>query len=142
LLLGFSLAALGLKLDLIVPASLARGIVPVLAVGVPLFDMTLVMIARWRDGRPVYLGATDHTAHRLHARGIRSASIALLAYAAQAACSALAFVISRTTDGVAGASSGLILPLVAVLIALLLRMQVEATHVPDVDRSVNSRPVP
>jgi hypothetical protein len=104
--------------------------------------MTLVTIARWRDGRPVYLGATDHTAHRLHARGVRPARIALLAYAAQAACSGAAFLISRTTDGVAWTSVGLIVPLAAVLLALLLRMQVETiTHVPDIDVPVDSRPV-
>ena len=143
MLLGFSLAALGLKLDLIGPTSLARAIVPALALAVPLFDMTLVMIARWRDGRPVYLGATDHTAHRLHARGVRPTWIALMAYAAQAACSALAFMVSRTTDGVAWASFGLIVPLAAVLLALLLRMQVVViTHVPDVEGRVDSRSVP
>jgi UDP-GlcNAc:undecaprenyl-phosphate GlcNAc-1-phosphate transferase len=143
LLLGFSLAAIGLKLDLIGPTSLVRAIVPALALAVPLFDMTLVMIARWRDGRPVYLGATDHTAHRLHARGVRPTRIALLAYAAQGACSAVAFIISRTTDGIAWASFGLIVPLAAVLLALLLRTQGDAiTHVPDVDGRVDSRPVP
>jgi UDP-GlcNAc:undecaprenyl-phosphate GlcNAc-1-phosphate transferase len=137
------LAAIGLKLDLIGPTSIVRAIVPALALAVPLFDMTLVTIARWRDGRPVYLGATDHTAHRLHARGVRPTRIALLAYAAQAACSAVAFMISQTTDGVAWASFALTVPIAAVLLALLLRTQIEAiTHVPDVDGRVDSRPVP
>jgi hypothetical protein len=52
-------------------------------------------------------------------------------------------MISRTTDGVAWVSFGLVVPLAAVLLGLLLRMQVEAiTHVPDVDGRVDSRPVP
>lgn len=134
LLLGFLLASLGLKLDLIGPTSPARAIVPALALAVPLFDMTLVTIARWSEGRPVYLGGTDHAAHRLHARGVKPWTIALIAYAAQGTCSILAFILSGATDGVAWASLGLTLLVAVLLLALLMRMQVAAiVDAPDVD---------
>jgi UDP-GlcNAc:undecaprenyl-phosphate/decaprenyl-phosphate GlcNAc-1-phosphate transferase len=124
LFLGSLLASLGLKLDLVGPTNLARAVVPALALAVPLFDIILVTIARWSEGRPIYLGGTDHSAHRLHAKGMAPGAIALLAYAAQAACSTLAFVVSRSNDGVAWVSFGLTLLLAAVLLTLLLRIQV------------------
>ena len=40
-------------------------IVPLLVLGVPLFDMLFVMWVRWRRGYPVMLGSPDHVALRL-----------------------------------------------------------------------------
>ncbi len=40
-------------------------VVPVLILGVPLFDMLFVMYIRWRRGIPVMLGSPDHVALRL-----------------------------------------------------------------------------
>jgi UDP-GlcNAc:undecaprenyl-phosphate GlcNAc-1-phosphate transferase len=134
LLLGFLLASVGLKLDLIGPTSPARVIVPALALAVPLFDMTLVTIARWSEGRPVYRGGTDHAAHRLHAGGMKPWTIALVAYATQGTCSILAFILAGTTDGVAWAAFGLTLLVAVVLLVLLMRMQVAAiADAPEVD---------
>ena len=130
LLVGFLLASIGLKLDLIGPTSLARAIVPVLALAVPLFDMLLVVIARSWEGRPVYLGSTDHTAHRLQAKGVRPRAIAVLAYAAQGGCSLLALIVSGATEGVAWVSFALTLPIAAALLTLLLRIQVQTMAAP------------
>ena len=126
LFLGFLLASLGLKLDLVGPTSLGRAIVPALALAVPLFDLLLVTIARSSAGRPIYQGGVDHSAHRLHAIGLAPWAIALLAYAAQAACSTLAFVVAGATDGVAWVATGLALPVAVVCLVLLLRIEVEA----------------
>jgi len=122
LFLGFLLAAVTLKLDLVEPPGLARGVVPALALAVPLFDMALVTIARLTGGRPVHRGGLDHTAHRLHARGLHRRSIALLAYSAQAACSALALFIARGTTGLAQTSLVLTVATAAAALALLLRI--------------------
>jgi hypothetical protein len=59
----------------------------------------LVVIARFRDGRPVMRGGTDHTSHRLAARGLTHARVALLAIAAQAACSILAVGLFLASNG-------------------------------------------
>ena len=135
LLLGFLLAALGLKLDLIGPTNLARAIVPALALAVPLFDLTLVMIARWRDGPPGLPGRDrPHGASAARERRAADRAIALLAYAAQAACSALAFMVARSNGrrglGVVRSDRAV----AVVFFALLLRIQVEAlTRAPDVE---------
>ena len=103
LLVGFLLAAIGLNLDLIGQAGVIRvGTLTEMfdtALAVPLFDTTLVVIARFRDGRPVMRGGTDHTSHRLAARGLTHVQVALLAIAAQAACSMLAVGLFLASDG-------------------------------------------
>ena len=99
LLVGFLLAAIGLNLDLIGQGGVIRVAVPLLALAVPLFDTTLVVIARLRDGRPVFRGGTDHTSHRLAARGLSHVQVALLAIAAQGACSILALALYVSSEG-------------------------------------------
>jgi UDP-GlcNAc:undecaprenyl-phosphate GlcNAc-1-phosphate transferase len=96
--IGFLLAALCAKLDLVGPNSVVRGAIPILALAVPLFDMTLVVISRLRERVPVHHGGTDHSAHRLTARGHSGRAVALTAYAAQAACSSLALWLARSPD--------------------------------------------
>jgi UDP-GlcNAc:undecaprenyl-phosphate GlcNAc-1-phosphate transferase len=90
LLLGFLLASLGLLLDLDVSNDLKRIAVQALIVGVPVFDTVLVVIARRREGRPITVGGTDHASHRLSGLGLSGREVALVAYGAQVACSAVA----------------------------------------------------
>jgi len=71
-LLGFLLAAVGIAY---VPAGagLPQGVswfTPILVLGVPAFDMTLVVVTRFLHRRPVYRGGKDHTYHRLVQLGV------------------------------------------------------------------------
>lgn len=45
---------------------------PILMLGVPIFDTTLVTISRWRRGEHFYHSGTDHTFHRLLKIGLSS----------------------------------------------------------------------
>ena len=121
LLFGFLLAALGLKLDLIGHDGWVRSSIPLLLLAVPLFDMVLVVIARVRDGRPVYLGGTDHSSHRLLQRGLRPRSVALTAYAVQAASVIAAVSLHTSGWGVVAAAGVTILALALVALGFLLR---------------------
>lgn len=87
LFLGFLLAALGLKLDLVGETSFARFVIPTLVLGVPVFDTMLVVLDRFRDGRPVYRGGTDHSSHRMATLGLSHRAIALATYGLQLVCS-------------------------------------------------------
>jgi len=93
LLLGFLLAAIALQVDLVGSSRVVSAAVPVLALGVPLFDTALVVVARVREARPPYVGGTDHTSHRLVALGLSSRQVALLTYAAQLGCSTVALLL-------------------------------------------------
>lgn len=134
LMLGFLLAALGLQLDLVGQGGLVRSAIPVLVLGVFIFDMALVTLARQVGQRPLFRGGTDHSSHRLVNWGAPPSWVAGAAYCIQMGLSALA--ISLT-----GAASDLALTLVlavgiaavAALLALLRlpepsRVQVEASR--------------
>lgn len=45
---------------------------PILMLGVPIFDTTLVTLSRWRKGEHFYHSGTDHTYHRLLKIGLSS----------------------------------------------------------------------
>lgn len=77
LLLGFMLAVLGINLEFAGRPLGATWMIPVIILGVPIFDTTLVVVSRIRRGIPVYQGGKDHTSHRLvttldmtHARAV------------------------------------------------------------------------
>jgi UDP-GlcNAc:undecaprenyl-phosphate/decaprenyl-phosphate GlcNAc-1-phosphate transferase len=63
--LGFMLGALGIAYNPVGFEPTASWYVPILLMGVPIFDTVLVVYSRARRGRPVYRGAQDHTYHRL-----------------------------------------------------------------------------
>jgi UDP-GlcNAc:undecaprenyl-phosphate GlcNAc-1-phosphate transferase len=72
--LGFMVAAIGIAY---VPAQagLPQGVswfTPILVLGVPIFDMTLVVVSRLRRGKPIYRAGQDHTYHRLVNLGLES----------------------------------------------------------------------
>jgi UDP-GlcNAc:undecaprenyl-phosphate/decaprenyl-phosphate GlcNAc-1-phosphate transferase len=78
--LGFLMATLGLKLRLEHASTISQWLVPVLILGVTIFDTTLVTISRGRRGLlPFTAPGKDHTAHRLVNLGIgqRGAVLAL-----------------------------------------------------------------
>lgn len=62
--MGFMLAALSMNAGY-TRVNLLAVISPVLILGIPLFDLLLVMIIRWRKGIPVTKGSPDHFALRL-----------------------------------------------------------------------------
>ena len=93
LLLGFLLASLGLLLDLQVESDLLRIGAQVLILGVPVFDTAFVIVSRLRGRRPVTVGGTDHSSHRLLGAGLSRRQVALVVYAVQAVCSTIAVVL-------------------------------------------------
>ncbi|HEY2803357.1 MAG TPA: hypothetical protein VGJ67_05505, partial [Actinomycetota bacterium] len=95
LLLGFLLAAIGLELDLVGPSGVVRATIAVLALGLPIFDLVLVVTARLVAGRPIHVGGTDHSAHRLAWRGLSPRRIVFALMGAQVVCSSLALALFR-----------------------------------------------
>jgi UDP-GlcNAc:undecaprenyl-phosphate GlcNAc-1-phosphate transferase len=65
LLLGFVVAVLGIKLRFPDRPLAVTWLIPIVILGLPIFDTTLVVISRLRGRRPVYLGGKDHTSHRM-----------------------------------------------------------------------------
>ncbi len=81
LFLGFMLAATGIKLRF--PTHPAEGtwFIPILILGLPIFDTTLVFVSRLRRGlNPLTHPGTDHLSHRLAALNLTRREVVLTLY--------------------------------------------------------------
>jgi len=63
--LGFFLASLGILYNPLNRNPESSWIVPIMLLGVPIFDTTLVVLSRFRRKQPIGTGRRDHTYHRL-----------------------------------------------------------------------------
>ena len=53
---------------------------PLLAMGIPIFDTLFIMLNRFGDKKPVYMPDTEHFHHRLLRLGLKQRHVAVLAY--------------------------------------------------------------
>lgn len=114
---GFLIAATLMAVPMGASTGWATVAVAGLAVGLPIFDTTLVVISRRRRGAPVLSGATDHTTHRLRALiGTPQAVCALLALV-QAILCGFAIEGSRLGNGAVIAFAAVTLAVGAAAIA-------------------------
>jgi len=93
--LGFTLAALsiGNTVGSYTRTNFFGFIAPVLILGVPVFDMLLVMFFRFRRGQSMFHGSNDHYAIRLKRAGWSVRSIVTASYFAACLLSAWALVL-------------------------------------------------
>lgn len=83
LFLGFMLAAVGLKLRFPADPVIATWFIPIIVLGLPVFDTTLVFVSRLRRRlNPLTNPGTDHISHRLVARGFTRREAVLMLYLA------------------------------------------------------------
>ncbi len=115
LFLGYILSALALKLSLtttspaLVQLAQTAGystgvtqnlhaialVAPVLVLGIPIFDTTLVTISRLRRRVPVSRGGRDHLSHRLVGSGLTHREAVMSLYLASCALGGLSIVLTR-----------------------------------------------
>jgi len=76
LFLGFLLAVLGIKIRIPGNSNFITWMVPVLVLGLPIFDTALVYISRKRRGVSFLQGGVDHTTHRLARFGLSGLAVA------------------------------------------------------------------
>ncbi len=90
--LGFQLAAMGMLYNPLGKAQTSSWFVPILLVGVPIFDTALVSVSRLRRRRAFYSGGLDHTYHRLVSLGLEPNRAVLAMTLASIILDCLAFV--------------------------------------------------
>jgi UDP-GlcNAc:undecaprenyl-phosphate GlcNAc-1-phosphate transferase len=120
LFLGFMLAVLCLRLRTS-PATRITFFVPVLILGVALFDTTLVTVTRLLNHRSPLSGGRDHTSHRLVFVGIPVPAAVSLIYGVAAALGWLAIVMVRVDRPTSFILMGLVVG-VALFVGVLLGM--------------------
>jgi len=116
--LGFMLATLAMAYT---PPGLPQPsswFVPILLLGVPIFDTTLVVVSRLRRGDPIYKAGQDHVYHRLTQLGMSPAQAVTVMHVTALLIGCLAFVALQMPPVSANLLFGL--ALLCGLIALLI----------------------
>ncbi len=65
---------------------------PLLILAVPLLDLVWVVLLRWRQGQPFYVGDTNHLSHRLVRRGWSKTGAVLMIWLLAAFAGAISFL--------------------------------------------------
>jgi UDP-GlcNAc:undecaprenyl-phosphate GlcNAc-1-phosphate transferase len=100
MVLGFLMATLGLKVRLQNAQFPVTWLVPILILGVPIFDTVLVSISRARRGLlPFSSPGKDHTAHRLAIIGLGQRGAVLALYCVASVLGVLALFLPRMSLG-------------------------------------------
>jgi UDP-GlcNAc:undecaprenyl-phosphate GlcNAc-1-phosphate transferase len=98
LFLGFTLAAVGIKLRFPENVTFVTWMVPVLVMGLPIFDTTLVIISRLRRGlNPLTHPGKDHVSHRLVAAGMTQREAVLTLYVVSFILGILAVFVTQAS---------------------------------------------
>jgi UDP-GlcNAc:undecaprenyl-phosphate GlcNAc-1-phosphate transferase len=98
LFLGFMLAATGIKLRFPDNVTFVTWMVPVLVMGVPIFDTALVASSRlWRGLNPLTSPGRDHVSHRLVAAGMTGREAVLTLYVVSFVLGLLAVFVTRAS---------------------------------------------
>lgn len=98
LFLGFTLAAAGIKLRFPGNVVFVTWMVPVMVLGLPIFDTTLVVVSRLRRGlNPLTHPGTDHVSHRLVRGGMTRREAVLTLYLVCCALGVLAMYVTQAS---------------------------------------------
>lgn len=134
LFLGLFLAGLALAPGAGLSRSLAAAVAaPVLILGVPILDTTLVTIGRVLEGRPVSQGGRDHTSHRFVALGLPEKHTLWLLWAMAAAGGAVGVLLRSAARGTALLLGGALVFALVLVGAYLLAVRFRALDDDDVE---------
>lgn len=120
-MLGFVMACLGILYS---PPDYPQGsswFVPILLLGVPIFDTTLVVYSRLRRHKPIYQGDLSHTYHRLVLLGLDTNRAVVTMHLAGGMLGCMAFVALSLPPWAANLAFGLTLLLAIIVIVFLER---------------------
>jgi len=126
LFIGFMLAALSMNAGY-TRANLLAVTSPILILGIPLFDLLLVMWIRWRNGTPIMKGSPDHFALRLR-RLLSVRETAVTTYIIAALLSGVALLMSQVTLEWAVATMGGTISTACLSAYLLMKVDMRRPH--------------
>lgn len=95
LFLGVMLAAVGIKLRFPANSPVITWMVPVLVLGVPIFDTVFVTLSRLRRGVHPFTAGTDHTSHRLVRLGFSRREAVMALYLVGGMCGVIAQFVTE-----------------------------------------------
>jgi UDP-GlcNAc:undecaprenyl-phosphate GlcNAc-1-phosphate transferase len=125
LFLGYLLAILGIKIRIPANDVQITWMVPLIVLGLPIFDTALVFISRTRRGVSFFRGGVDHTTHRLSRLGMDGLSVAFAATIITGALGLLALFITQANLTEAYTVAGTLL---IVALYVLWRLEFKASR--------------
>jgi UDP-GlcNAc:undecaprenyl-phosphate GlcNAc-1-phosphate transferase len=126
LFLGFMLAAVAIKLRFPEGVQIVTWMVPVLILGLPLFDTALVIVSRLRRGyNPLTTPGKDHVSHRLVALGYTRREAVLICYLICAGLGVIALFVTQ-----ASIAEGYVVGAIVVLAGLAALVRLERVDYP------------
>ncbi len=123
--IGFMLAALSMNAGY-TRVNLLAVISPVLIVGIPLFDLALVIWIRWRMGKPVTKGSHDHFALRLRRCNLSVRETAVTTYVVAALLGGVALLMTQVRLEWAVATLGGTLSAACLFAYLLMKVDMQS----------------
>lgn len=124
--LGFWLAVLGIQLRFPQNVNFVTWMVPVMILGLPILDTSLVVISRLRRGVHPFTGGKDHLSHRLVARGFSQREAVLILYLVAGMFGMVGLFITQATVG-----EGYFIGGVVAIICIYVIWRLERPLVPD-----------
>ncbi len=128
--LGFVLAAISIQGAVKSAAAIAIA-VPILALGVPIFDTTFAIVRRLINGKPIMEADKGHLHHRLLEKGLTQRQVVLIMYGVSLLLGISAILISSSNE-----TKGLIIFILSILFVMwgadklgLLEKQKKGTQV-------------
>ena len=107
LFVGFMLAAIGMRLELVHVSQANALAVPIIVLAVPILDTSLVVASRIRRGVSPFVGGLDHLAHRLRRTGLDTRGTVRRIWLAGAAAGGLAYMVSKLDSAMGAVVVGL-----------------------------------
>jgi UDP-GlcNAc:undecaprenyl-phosphate GlcNAc-1-phosphate transferase len=123
LFLGFLLAVLAMQLRFPDNSNFVTWMVPVFILGVPIFDMALVVFSRLRRGVKPTTPGRDHTSHRLVNRGFTVRESVLVLYLVGGILGLIALFITQATI-----AEGYVIGLFSAVLAALAIWRLDGDH--------------
>lgn len=109
LFMGFSLSTIAILGSWSSPTQITSLAIPIFILGYPIFDTTLVVISRIKEGRSIFQGGKDHSSHRLALLGFKKKRAVLVIFFINICLGFSGYVLSKVKE-----------PLTAILIALVV----------------------
>jgi UDP-GlcNAc:undecaprenyl-phosphate/decaprenyl-phosphate GlcNAc-1-phosphate transferase len=114
---GFIVAAIAMEYAPVGLSPISSWFVPILLVGMPIFDTSLVVYSRMRRGLPIYQANLDHTYHRLVNLGFDGRRAVLTIHMIAILLSLVAFATFYLSPVIANMIFGMVILAGIVLIA-------------------------
>jgi UDP-GlcNAc:undecaprenyl-phosphate GlcNAc-1-phosphate transferase len=138
LFLGFMLASVGIKLRFPENVNIVTWMVPVLILGVPIFDTTLVVVSRLlRRVNPLTTPGKDHLSHRLVNMGFTQREAVMILYLVGGALGLLAVFVTQATI-LEGYAVGVTVALSGIVALVALERWYRATKPETIEKETGS----